>query len=60
MPMDSHYVGRQICATVGQRKYAEARDSEKDNLAMYNYKPALEGRHEMEVRLSFGILAAIG
>ena len=58
--MDSHYVGRHLYAAVGQRKYAEARDSEKRKFAMYNYKPPLECRHEMELRPSFGILAAIG
>ena len=42
MPMNSHYVGRHFCTAVGQRKYAEVRDSEKGNLAMYNYKPPLE------------------
>ena len=42
MPMDSCYVGRHLYAAVGQRKYAEARGSEKRKFAMYNYKPALE------------------
>ena len=42
MSMNSHYVGRHLCVAVGQRKYAEARGSEKRKLAMYNYKPALE------------------
>ena len=58
--MDSYYVGRHFCTEVGQRKYADVRASEKGKLAMYNYKPTLERRHEMDVRLSFGSIAAIG
>ena len=42
VPMDSHYVGRRLRTRIGQRKYAEARDSQKGKLAKYNYKPALE------------------
>ena len=42
MPINSHYVGRLFCTPVGQRKYAEARGSEKRKFAMYNYKPPLE------------------
>ena len=42
MPMNSHYVGRQICTRIGPRTCAEARDSEKGKFAMYNYKPALK------------------
>ena len=42
MPMDSHYVGRHLCTRIGQRKYAEARGSEKRKFALYNYKPALK------------------
>ena len=41
VPMSFHYVGRHLCAAVGQRKYAEARGSEKRKFALYNYKPAL-------------------
>ena len=40
--MDSHYVGRRLCAAMEQRKYAEARGSEKGKFALYNYKPALK------------------
>ena len=58
--MNSHYVGRRFCTRIGPRTYAEARGSEKGKFALYNYKPALESSHEMEVRPSFGILAAIG
>ena len=42
IPMDSHYVGRQLYAAVGQRTCAEARGSEKGKFALYNYKPALK------------------
>ena len=42
MPINSHYVGRHLCVAMGQRKYAEARDSEKGKFALYNYKPALK------------------
>ena len=42
MPMNSHYVGHQFCMPVGQRKYAEARGSEKGKFALYNYKPPLK------------------
>ena len=42
MPMNSHYVERRLYAAVGQRKYAEARGSEKRNSALYNYKPPLK------------------
>ena len=60
VPMDFNYVGRRLYAAVGQRKYAEARGSEKGKFALYNYKPALKCSHEMDVRLSFGSIAAIG
>ena len=60
MPMDSHYVGRHLCTRIGPRTCAEARGSEKGKFAIYNYKPALKLRLDMDVRLSFGILAAIG
>ena len=42
VPMDFNYVGRRLYAAVGQRKYAEARGSEKRNSALYNYKPSLK------------------
>ena len=42
MPINSHYVGRRLCTRIGQRKYAEARGSEKGKFALYNYKPALK------------------
>ena len=42
MSINSHYVGRHLCTHIGQRKYAEARGSEKRNSALYNYEPALK------------------
>ena len=42
MPMDSRYVERHLYAAVRQRKYVEARNKEKGNSAMYNYKPPLK------------------
>ena len=54
MPMNSHYVGRHLSTPVGQRKYAEARDSGKGKFALYNYFFAAEWGHEREPRLPLG------
>ena len=59
MPMNSHYVGHHICTRIGQRKYAEARGSEKGKKVMYNYNHAVERKHELETRLLSGVVAAI-
>ena len=57
--MDSHYVGRQFYTPVGQRKYAVARGSGKGNLVVFTMHGRIEGGHEMEKPLTFGILAGI-
>ena len=57
--MDSYYVGRHFCASVGHPKYAEPRGSKESK----NVISILRGRvgvyHEMELRLIFGLLAPI-
>ena len=55
--MDSHYVGRHLCAVVGPRTCAEARDSKGGKNPIYSYYHAVEVGHEMEKQLTFGVLA---
>ena len=57
--MNSHYVGRQFCTPVGQRKYAVARGSGKGDLVAFTMHSRVEGGHEMEKPLILGILAGI-
>ena len=57
--MDSHYVGRHLCAVVGPRTCAEARDSKGSKNPIYSYYHAVEVGHEMEKQITLGLIAHI-
>ena len=57
--MDSHYVGRQFCAAVGQRKYAGPRGSKESKNVISIFRGRVGVCHEMELRLTFGVWAPI-
>ena len=59
MPMNSHYVGRHFCTRIGQRKYAEARDSKEGKNPINTYYHAVEVCHKMENQLTLGLIAHI-
>ena len=53
--MDSRYVGRYFCAAVGQRKYAEARDSKDGKNVISIFRGRVGVCHKIELRLIFGV-----
>ena len=57
--MDSRYVGRHFCAAVGHRKYAEARGSKHGKNVILKLGSRVGVCHEIEPRLTFGVLAYI-
>ena len=57
--MDSRYVGRHFWAPVGHRKYAEARGSKHGKNVISILRSRVGMCHEMELRLTFGVLAPI-
>ena len=57
--MDSYYVGRHFCASVGHRKYAEARDSKDGKNVISIFCGRVGVCHKIELRLTFGVWASI-
>ena len=57
--MDSCYVGHHFCAAVGQRKYAEARDSKQGKNVISIFRGRVGVCHKIELRLTFNLLAYI-
>ena len=57
--MDSCYVGRQFCASVGHRKYAEPRGSKESKNVISILHSRVGMCHKIELRLAFGVLAYI-